>query len=129
MTKTAIEVIALAGQRLGVVRLSETPPGDMVLFAMPLLQSIVDVLNDTHAAEITWTIDAVPDELFVSMADALAACMAPALGVNAPVPKSRAMMLLRASLHPDDRPLRGDYDDDGTVSEGEAEALAQARYY
>lgn len=102
MSKTKADVVARAHRVLGLLAADETPTADMIAFAGDTLDGIVDELAYVQGLSISFDSESTPDELFLSMADLLAAEIAGHYGINGPL-RSRAIGRIRASVAADDR--------------------------
>lgn len=102
MSKTKTEVIARAHRVLGVLAADENPSADMVAFAGDTLDGIYGELQYVQGVPVNFDLTDIPDEIFLPLADYLAAELAPHYAVNGPV-RSRAIGRLRAYFMPDDR--------------------------
>lgn len=129
MTKTAQAVLTRAFRRAGVADAEEDLQGHQYATGLDIMQGIIDELRTLHGASITWTADTVPDGVFLPLAYAVAVEIGPEYGQPPRETRAQALLRLRAALFPDDRQTRADYDDDGTVDEGEAEADARGVYF
>lgn len=128
MTKTSLDIATRALRVISVCAVDETPTAADKTLAVNALQGIMDELVDSHGATIAWTIETVPDALFLPLSDLVAADVASVYQMPGPS-RSRALIRVRASLLPDDRDTRADLDDSGTVSTDEAAADLRAQYY
>jgi hypothetical protein len=127
MAKNSLEIVAMAHRRLGLLSVDETPSADQDAFATEVLIGILGELETVH--QISISEDSVPDGLFLPVAYLLACDLA--AHYDEPARDSRAQMIarIRAAELPDDRPVRADLDDDGTVTDAEAYVDGQAAYY
>jgi len=129
MTKTTLEVVAMAQTRLGVSGMGETPSAEEFALGKSLLSGLLAEVQAAQGITYTWTADEFPDSLFLPFAYLLAVDMAPHYEI---APRdSRAAMIarLRTQAFPDDRPVIADTDEDGTVTEAEQDAADRAAYY
>ena len=129
MTKTSADVITEALAWCGSLNTASLPSGDRVTFGKSLLQGLVDELVSVQGATIAWTIETIPDGLFLPMSRLLAHDLAARFGGEVMETRARAISRVRAVLFPNDLPLRGDADEDGTVDEAEEAANKRAAYY
>lgn len=130
MTKTAAEVVAEAHRRLAILSVDEEPSTDQATYGAASLDGLfAELLAPPHSMGFTWVLAETPDAAYRPLAWLLATQMAAHYVVAPPEPEARAMGRLRAYAFPDDREDFRDTDDDGTVSDEEAEAGARANYY
>jgi len=128
VTKTSLDVSTRALRVIGVCSLSDDPTAEDKAYAVTAMQGVLDELSDQHGLTIAWTIETVPDDIFLALADMVASEIASTYGFPAPS-RSRALTRIRAALLPDDRTDRRDTDSDGTVTTAEAEAGQRAAFY
>jgi len=128
MPKTRSDVISAALRRIGVLAADEAAEADAEAYAGEALDALFAEVKQVHAMPFTWTLEETPDAAFLPMAYLLATEIAPHYE-RPSEPRSRAMGRLRAYAFPDDRDLRADYDEDGTVSVDEQDAYDRAAYY
>jgi len=102
MSKTKLEVVARAHRVLGLLAVDENPTADMIAFAGEALEGAIEELAYVQGVGVSFDEDTVPDEIFLAMADLLAAEIAAHYGVAGPV-RSRAIGRIRASLVTDNR--------------------------
>lgn len=117
----------MAHRHLGVLATDENATADMVGFAGDVLTACIDYLEDVHS--LTIGTGDIPADSSLGMSYLLAAEIAPHYTAQAPVAKSRAIGMIRAAQLPDDREDIRDLDEDGTVSEDEADAAKRAEFY
>ena len=95
------DVIRLAFQRLGIGVSGDAISGGEATIASELLDAI---FADIQAlATIAWTLDTVPANCLIPLANILAADLAPSYAVTPPVTRQRAIAQLMSVLRPDDR--------------------------
>jgi len=128
MPKTRLDVIQQAHRQIGVLSADEEATADQESFAGEVLDTLFAEVTAVHSLTITWTLSAVPDSAFLPLARLLATEIASHYEV-ATEPRSRALMRYLAVVNPDNRTDSRDYDDDGTVSDEEADAAERALYY
>lgn len=127
---TRLEVITEALRRIGVVAEDEPASASQEAATGRVLDSLFAQLQEPpHSMAFTWTLATVPDAAFLPLSWLLSVAVAAQNGVPAPEPWAAALMRLRAYHFPNDLPLHGDIDDDGTVTDAEAEAAKRAAYY
>lgn len=128
MPKTRAEVITSALRRIGVVAEDEAASTAMETNTGEVLDTL---LAEVEAAKaLTWDLTAVPDEAFIALSNLLAADAAPLYPpAQAPYSRGVAWMRLMGVIRPDDREDYRDTDDDGTISDAEADAGERARFY
>lgn len=78
MTKTSSEVVAEALRTLGVLALDEAANADEHARAKLHLEAIFAEIDETEGAAPEWTIETVPDRLFLHLARAVAGSVASA---------------------------------------------------
>ena len=127
MTKTALEVIERAHRRIRVLAVDDEPTAEMDALGNTVLQGLLDEIGATTT--IAFTIDTVPDNAFLGMADLLAVELAPEYNRPPPSTRGYAWSRLMSVLRPSDIEDRRDTDDDGTVSDDEEEAGLRAQFY
>ena len=128
MAKTRAEVITSALRRIGVVAEDEAASTAMETNAGEVLDTLFAEIEVSK--DVTWDLTTVPDEAFIALSNLLAADVAPLYPpAQAPYPRGVAWMRLMGIIRPDDREDYRDTDDDGTVSDAEADAGERARFY
>jgi hypothetical protein len=128
MPKTASEVVAQAHRYLGVLSVDEAVSGDQASFGASVLEGVLAEAATAHGLTFTWTSAAVPDGVWLPLSRLLASELASHYERPAE-PSSRAWTRFRAAVQPDDREDIRDLDEDGTVSDEEADAALRAAYY
>lgn len=128
MTRTSLDVASQALRRIGVLAVGDTPTADDKETAVIAMQGALDELTGSHGVTVAWTIETVPDNVFMAFSDLIAAEVASVYSLQGPN-RSRALTRMKAVLLPDDREDYRDTDDDGTVSTEEADAGERAAYY
>lgn len=129
MTKTLTEVVAEAHRRINVLSVDEEPSADMTTYGSAAAESLLEELKAApHSMPFTWTTSAVPEAVFRPFSWLLATDLA--VHYERPAEsRARAMGRVRAYAFPDDREDRRDTDEDGTISEAEADADLRAQFY
>lgn len=120
MTKTANDICKKALLDLGVLAEGEAMPAAMYQDALQTLESLFSELTDKEEFPFTWALSVTPDWAFIPLAQMLSVELAPSYG--RPVPRNQwfwGMQRLRRHAFPDDRGLRADLDEDGTVDTDE----------
>jgi hypothetical protein len=128
MTKTSQDVCTHALRLIGVCGVGDDPSADDKAIALDAMQGGLDELADQHGITVAWTVETVPDELFLPFATFVAAEIAPVYRFQGPN-RAKAIGRMRASLLPDDREDRRDTDDNGTITDEEIAADQRAAYY
>lgn len=123
-----LDVINMALRRIKVLSADEPADADQVRFCGDVLDAMFAEANDVHEMAFTWGLDAVPSAAFLPLSYLLAVEVAPHYN-QAAEPRSRAMGRLRAYAFRNDIEDRRDTDDDGVISEAEADAGKRAAYY
>lgn len=124
---TRLDVVTRALRRIGVAAEDEAPTADQIANAGAVLDSLFAELQGE--ATITWTLETTPAVSFVPLANLLAVEMAPEYGQPAPEGRPRAWRRLMATIRSDEREDVRDLDEDGLISDDEADAGARAAYY
>lgn len=128
MTKTSSSVVAQAHRYLGVLSVDEDPSTDMVSFGGAVLDGLLDEAATAHGLTLGWTSAAVPDGVWLPLSRLLAAEIAGHYERPAE-PVSRAWTRFKAAVNPSDVTDWRDLDEDGTVSDDEADTAERAAYY
>ena len=128
MSKNRTEIIHLALRKIKVISANEAADADMVKYVGDVLDLVFSEINPQHTGTITWTLADVPTNVAQALSLVLASDIADQYS-RPPVSRVRALGRLRSVLLPDDRADRRDYDEDGTVTDAEADASASAAYY
>lgn len=128
MAKTSQDICTHALRMIGVCGVGDDPTADDKAIALDAMQGGLDELQDQHGITVTWTVETVPDALFLPFATFVAAEVAPVFKFKGPN-RATAIGRMRASLLPDDREDSRDLDDSGTVSAAEVEAGKRAAYF
>jgi hypothetical protein len=76
MTKTAQEVTTQALQNINVVGVGDTPSSEDAQKALDHLEAIFDTLDVTEGMALDWTIETVPNRLFLPLADMVSGSIA-----------------------------------------------------
>lgn len=129
MTKTSRDIAERALQELSVIANDEVGEAEDYAYATDTLTACLAELSGSQGVTYTWDENTIPDTIFVHLARWVAADMASYYMVQPPVPRSRAVMAVRAALVPDDREDPRDIDDNGTISTEEVDAGRRATYY
>jgi hypothetical protein len=124
---TANDVITLALRRIGVVAEGEPPNADQIAAGREVLDSIV--AEFASEAPIGWTVAAVPVVSYVPLANLLSVELAAHYARPVADTRARAWRRFAATVRQDNRPDPRDFDDDGIISDEEADAGARAAYY
>lgn len=128
MTKTALDIAAMAHRRLGVLAADETPDASQHELARLTLDGVLSEVQAAQGISYSWGTDAIPESLFLPLAYLVAVDMAPHYEIQPRDSRAGMIARLRTQAYPDDRePF--DLNDDGTVSEAEEAARKRARYY
>lgn len=122
---TKSDVITMAHRLLGLVATDEALTADQSAFGTDVYDSLNAELITSHGVTVPATI---PAAMLVPMAKAVASEVASHYGIPGPS-RANAIMRVRAYYLPDDRGNSKDLDDDGTVTDGEAEAAAYGQFY
>lgn len=133
MTKTSSDVYTQALRHIGVepVQTGETP-AEYAEHARTALDGLLAELLAAHDSTITWTVETVPDNLFLPVSRVVAYDIASAFGPAAMQRagiRSRHIMAIRQVLHTNDITDSRDLDEDGTISTDEVEAGQRAEFY
>ena len=128
MPKTSQDVCTRALREIGVCGVEDDPTAADKAIALEAMQGGLDELTDQHGITVTWTVETVPDALFLPFASFVAAEIAPIYRLPGPN-RAKAIGRMRASLLPDDRDDPRDYDNDGTVTDDEKAMFKRAAYY
>lgn len=123
---TRADVIALALRRLGVVAADEAPDADAYAYCDRVLVSIYREMEEQ--VTMPFELSDIANQYLVPLANLLAVEVAQHYAVQAE-PRSRAWSRFRATIVDDDRPDLRDLDEDGTVSDAEAQAWGRAAYF
>jgi hypothetical protein len=128
--KTKAEVVAEAHRRISVLSVDESLSPDQAEYGGTSFEALFSELNEEpHKMGFTFTTETVPDALYRPLAWLLAVDLA-AHHVVPPVDtRARAMGRVRAYAFPDDRTDRRDTNEDGVISEEEADYGARAAFY
>lgn len=129
-TMAAREIVELTLRRLRVLSAGETASGDDYRDAEIMLAAMFSELVDKEGWPITFALDAVPEWAQLPLAQMLAFEIAPEYGIA--VPRTQwweGRTRIRRHLFPSDLPLRGDIDEDGTVSESEADLADRSVFF
>ena len=124
---TRADILRLAHRRIAVVASDEALTADQESYAGDAFDLLVPELLASQGITVSAT--APDDGYMLALASLLAVDIAPHYLVAAPEPRSRAMMRLRAAVISDDRDDRRDVDDDGIISDAEADAGRRAAFY
>ena len=127
MPKNRTEIVELALRELRVLSTDENASADQIGYVGDIADLAFAEFTATHQA-VTWTLADVPDAVARPFAQLVAADAAEHYGRPAPL-RSRALGRILAAIRQDDREDRRDVDEDGTISEDEADAGLRALYY
>lgn len=125
---TRLDVIQTALRRIQVLSADEPADADMVAYAGDLLDGLFAEAKEVQGMPFTWALDSTPAAARLPLGYLLAVEVAPHYGRPAER-RSTAMARLRAYAFPDDREDPRDTDEDGTVSDAEAEAYKKTAYF
>ena len=130
MTKSRTDVLERAFRRLHILSIDEDLTTEMSADAFEMLDALYEELQaEPHAMGFTWTLDEIPDAVYMPLAFLLAVRLAPQYMVPEPEPESRAFARVRGFAFTDDRDDRRDTDDDGVISEAEEQGGLEAQFY
>lgn len=121
---TQSDLIRFAHRTLGIVSAEESVSEDQNAYAVDVLEAIAGEFS-----ALGFSITAPSTAYLKPLSDLLAVDLSFHYAVQPPMPRSRAIMALRAILLSDDREDPRDTDSDGSVSDAEAEAFARSVYY
>jgi hypothetical protein len=124
---TKRDLMEMAYRRCGVVAEDEPMTADQAATAEAIADSAFAGLQ--AEAPVVWTLDAIPTIALLPLVMVLAYDLAIH---NSEAPKEtrgRAVIRYLSVVRPDDREDARDLDDDGTISDEEADAGARAAYY
>lgn len=129
MTKSRLDCIEMAHRRLGVLATDDTATADQERFAGAVLDALFEEVKAMQGLGFTWTTSTVPDAAFLPLSYLLAVEIAPHYEI--PPRDNRAALIARLRTYgfPDDREDSKDLDDDGTVTDEEADAAARGQFY
>lgn len=127
MTKTSLQVIERAHQRIRVLGTDDPVTAEMQAVGTTVLEGLFEEISTE--ATIAWDLTTVPDNVWIALSDYLAACLAGEY--NRPFVMSRpaAYLKLMQFLRPDDTDDRRDTNDDDVISEAEEVAGREAAFY
>lgn len=126
---TRLDVIRHALRRIGVISADETATGDHEEYVGDTLDALfAELQGNSGGMTITWTLDTTPSANLLPLAYLLATEIGPHFG-EPTESRAKAMGRFRASQIADDRDVRADIDDDGTVSAAETNADLRSQYY
>jgi len=128
MAKTKSDIVTRALRKIGVCGIEDAPEAGDAANATAVLEALFPQIKAEQGFTFTWSLNETPEAAFLPLAYLLASEIASDYGKQGPS-YSRSMASLRAYAFPDDRPLRADLDEDGTVTDDEAEADKRAQYY
>ena len=130
MTKTKTELVAEAHRRISVLSVDEDPSTDMATYGASAADSLfAELLAAPHLMGFTWDLEAIPEAVFRPLAWLLAVDLAAHYQVPPVERHNRAMARVRAYAFPDDSVDRRDDDEDGIITEAEANAGLRAAFY
>lgn len=129
MTKLKSEVVAEAHRRINVLSVDEDVSADQSTYGESAADSLFAELNaEPHNMGFTWTMDTVPEAVFRPLSWLLAVDLATHYVVPSES-RAQAMGRVRAYAFPNNIEDRRDVDEDGLISEDEADAGLRALYY
>ncbi|MDZ7824698.1 MAG: hypothetical protein U5K75_12150 [Ahrensia sp.] len=128
MPKTRVDIASAALRHLGVLSSDETLDANDFLYADEMLDGIFAEMTGTQGLTMPSDPNQTPDNLFLPISRLLSVEIGPFYSVPTET-RARAVMRLRAALLADDRKDIRDLDDDGAISEIEADIGASAVYY
>lgn len=102
MAKTSSDVINQAFRRLGIKAENVALSADEMAYGKSVLDGIFAEISETVDTS-AWTVETVPDEYFVALANYLAMEIAPAYSVAPMRMKGGEFLRLMALLRPDNR--------------------------
>ncbi|MEL6584051.1 MAG: hypothetical protein AAFQ36_09485 [Pseudomonadota bacterium] len=128
MTYNRTQLITEALQEIGVIADDQAATAGEVKRVGRKADALFSELKTMDGLTgITWTLETIPDAVFDAFSLWLAQRIAPSYEI-AP-PRGMPLSRIRSALLPDDRTDSRDLDGDGTISEAEAQAGLEARYY
>ena len=129
MTKTRLDCIEMAHRRLGILATDDSATADQERFAGNALDALFAEVKAMQGLTFTWTTNTVPDAVFLPLSYLLAVEIAPHYEIQPRDNRSVLIARLRTYGFPDDRDDSKDLDDDGTVTDEEADAAARGQFY
>jgi hypothetical protein len=99
--KTRAEIVAHAHRLLGILAGDTAMTADEQAVGLDVLDGILAEIQIAYAPD--WLQDQMPDAVFLPLAKALAADLAPVYERPAPVPRARALASVMEYLRPDTR--------------------------
>ena len=127
MTKTAEQVIARAHRRIRVLAADEPVTAEMQDLGTEVLEGLFAKVQTQ--ATIAWTLDTVPDDVFLDFSDMLAAYLATEYNRPFNMSPAKAFLSFMECVRPSDAVDRADVDEDDTISEAEEDADLRAQFY
>ena len=124
---TRLEVIERAFRILGVKAEDEGLTADQYANGGDVLDSLFAELG--NEATISWTLDTTPTMSFQPLAMLLAVELAGEYSAPKPTTRGLAWRRLMATIRSDNRDDVRDLDEDGTISDEEADAGLRSLYY
>lgn len=124
---TRLDVIERAFRIIGVKAEDEGLTADQLANGGDVLDSIFAELG--NEATISWTLDTTPTMSFQPLAMLLAVELAGEYSAQKPTTRGLAWRRLMATIRSDNREDFRDLDEDGTISDEEADAGLRAIYY
>lgn len=125
---TRADVINKALEKAGLTPLGEAADADQAAYAGELLDDAWEELQDVHGVAVAWDLTAVPAGALVPLANLVAVDISPRF--NRPAERrATALVRLLAILVPNDAEDRRDTDEDGTITDAEADAGLRTAYY
>lgn len=126
---TANEVAELALRQLGVIAAGEAMSADAARDTVTAFNRLLAEL-DREGYPLGFTADTVPEWAQMPLAQMLMFEVSLEYGLT-PVRQQwwEARARLRRHVFPDDRPAFDDFDEDGTIEDGEAEAAKRSLQY
>lgn len=124
---TRLDLLTRSLRRIGVCGQGEEPDADMEQDAGAIADSLFAEIGAD--VSLSWDLDTIPEASFVPLSLLLACDLAGDYSLPAPMPRGTAWNRFMATVRSDDRPDSRDLDEDGTVSEAEANAGKRAAYY
>lgn len=126
---TRLDVIHRALRRLGIISKDESADASDAEDVGEVLDALFDELQNVHEMVFTWDLTTVPLAAFIPLANLLAVEIAVDYDIAPRETKLEAMARMRAYAFPSDFVDNRDLDEDGVISDEEAQSAREAAYY
>jgi hypothetical protein len=130
MPHTKLDLITRGLRNLGVVGVGDAPQAEDYAEADTVATAMfAQLVADPHLIGVTWTLETIPEGVFLPLAHMLSAELSATYTKPAAMSYSQAYLKFMAAVKPNDLTSSIDTNADGTISTDEQAVSDRAAYY